>query len=144
MTVDAVYDAITIARLSVEAALAPLVLTKQGGTGAPRLYWRKPATGALALGPVVVQQSQDNGGENSSFLGIGAWESEWALRALANNDATAEEWLAAVRGGMHSLALPAGYSNYSIQAIYDRPLVLPPDQQVYQSAEVWLLRITRT
>lgn len=143
MTVAAVYDAITIARLSVEAALKPLVLIQQGGTGAPRLYWRKAATGAPL--PCVVHQSQDQGGQNTPFLGIGGWVGEWAVKALANDDATAEAWLAAIRPGMDSLALPAAFpTGYSIQAIYDRPLVLPPDQQVFQAAAIWLLHITRS
>lgn len=142
MTVAAVYDAITIARLAVEAALKPLVLTQQGGVGVPRLYWRKAVTGAPL--PAVVHQSQDAGGVNASFLGYGGWEGDWTVKTLANDDATAEAWLAAIRTGMDSLALPASFSTgYTIQAIYDRPLVLPPDLQVYQSAAVWIVYIVR-
>lgn len=142
MTVAAVYDAITIARLSVEAALKPLVLTQQGGVGVPRLYWRKAVTGATL--PAVVHQSQDAGGVNAPFLGFGGWEGDWTVKALANTDELAETWLAAIRTGMDSLALPASFpTGYSIQAIYDRPLVLPPEQQVYQSAAVWIVRIFR-
>lgn len=142
MTVAAVYDAIAIARLSVEAALKPLVLTQQGGVGAPRLYWRKAVTGAAL--PCVVHQSQDGGGVNDPFLSVGGWSGEWTVKALANDDATSETWLAAIRGGMDALALPATFpTGYTIQAIYDRPLVLPPDQAVYQAAAVWLIRITR-
>jgi hypothetical protein len=143
VTVAAVYDAITIARLSVEAALKPLVLTQQGGVGVPRLYWRKAQAGAPL--PAVVHQSQGAGGVNASFLGFGGWEDEWTVKALANTDELAESWLAAIRAGMDSLVLPAAFpTGYSIQAIYDRPLVLPPDQQVFQSAAIWIIRITRS
>ena len=143
MTVAAVYDAVTIARLSVEAALRPLVLTQQGGVGVPRLYWRKAVTGSPL--PCVVHQSQGGGGQNASCLGFGAWEDEWTIKALANDDATGEAWLAAIRTGMDALTLPAAFpTGYSIQAIYDRPLVLPPEQQVFQSAAIWIVRITRT
>jgi hypothetical protein len=143
LTVAAVYDAITIARLSVEAALKPLVLTQQGGTGAARLYWRKAVTGAAL--PCVVHASQDQGGINDSFLGIGGWSGEWTVKALANTDDLAETWLAAIRTGMDALALPAAFpTGYSIQAIYDRPLVVPPDLSVFQAAAIWLIRITRS
>lgn len=141
--VAAVYDAVTIARLAVEAALKPLVLAQQGGVGVPRLYWRKAVTGAAL--PCVVQQSQDGGGINDSFLGFGGWFGEWTVKALANDDATAEAWLAAIRAGMDALVLPASFpTGYSIQAIYDRPLVLPPDQLVFQSAAIWIVRIMRS
>lgn len=138
-----VYDAIAIARLSVEAALAPLVRAQHNNSGEARLYWFKPPAGQPPL-PYVVHQTQDRGGLPAHFLNIGAWAGLWAVKVLANSAALAEEWLAAIDGGMDSLALPSGYTGYSIQADYEQPLVLPPDQDVWQSGAIWRIRITRS
>lgn len=137
-----VYDAITIARLSVEAAVKPLVLAQQGGTGAPRFYWQRQSANVY---PCAIHQSQDRGGEGASFLNIGAWAGLWTIQAYANDQTTADAWLAAIQGGMASLAPPTGYtSGYSIQADYDRPLILPPDRDIYPSGAIWRIRITRS
>lgn len=136
-----VLDAIAIARLSVEDAVKPLVLVQQGGTGAPRFYWQRQSVNTY---PCAIHQSQDRGGKGASFLDIGAWSGLWAIQAYATDQTTAEDWMAAIRGGMDSLALPTGYTGYSIQADYEQPLSLPPAENIWQAGAIWRIRITRS
>jgi hypothetical protein len=136
-----VYDATTIARLSVDDAVRPLVAAKQADSKAVRFFWRRQS---LNIYPCVIHQSQDNGGTGAHFLNIGAWAGLWVIQAFAKDQATADEWLAAVRAGMDALAIPSGYSSLSIQADYEQPLILPPDQDIYPSGAIWRIRITRS
>jgi hypothetical protein len=138
---DGVYDALTITRQSIEDALGPLVAAQQGGNGAVRLYYQRQTADRY---PCVVHQSQDNGGTADHRIGAGGWSGLWTLRALATDSATAEAWLAAVRAGMDDLTLPAGYSGYTIDALFDRPLALPPSENIHQAAAIYRVRIART
>lgn len=140
MTVAAVYDAVTIARLSVEAALKPLVLTQQAGVGVPRVYWKLQTANIY---PCVIHHSQDRGGQNASFLATGRWSGLWTVQAFATDPAVAEAWYAAIRPGMDSLALPSGYTGYSIQAIFDTTLDLGTDKGMWPAGAIWEILITR-
>jgi hypothetical protein len=140
MTVAAVYDAITITRRAVEAALGPLILAQQGGTPPTRLYWQRQS---MNVYPCVIHQNQDRGGLNASFLSFGSWEGEWVVQAFATDQETADTWLAAVRGGMDSLSLPAGWTAISIQAVYDHPVVVPPQENIWPAGALWRVRLTR-
>ena len=136
-----VLDAILIARQSVDDALRPLVAAKQNDGKAVRLYWQRQS---VNLYPCVIHQSQDRGGQDASFLAIGGWSGLWAVQTYAMDQATADDWLAAIRDGMDDLALPSGYTGYSIQADFEQPLVVPPDESIWQAGAIWRIRITRT
>lgn len=141
MPTTPIADAVTIARLSVEAALSPLVATQQGDGLAVRLrYQRMPAAYTL---PYVVHQAQDGGGLGDPFLDGAGWMGLWAVKVFATTITTADAWLSAIRGGMDSLSLPAGYSGLSIRADFERPLVIPPDGETWQAAALWRIRIYR-
>lgn len=141
MTTTPVYDAITIARESVSAALAPLVAAQQADGLAVRLrYQRMPAAFEL---PYCVHQNQDQGGAPELLLNGAGWSGLWVVKVFATAIGVADAWLAAIRGGMDSLSLPAPYTGYSIRADFDRPLVIPPDGEVWQSAALWRIHIYR-
>lgn len=141
MPTTPIADAVTIARLSVEAALSPLIATQQGDGLAVRLrYARMPAAYTL---PYVIHGLQDGGGAADPTLDGAGWAGLWAVKVFATSIATADAWLAAIRGGMDSLSLPAGYSGLSIRADYERPIVIPPDGETWQAAAMWRIRIYR-
>lgn len=128
-------DAISIVRTALYAALSPLCGTYQG---LPRCYWLVAAQGAPL--PLLVYQSQDGGGQDASLLGQGGWAGLITVKALASSPSAAEALLAGVPAALEGLSAPAGYT---IRATFNRPLVLPPKDTVWQAAHIYRIQLYR-
>jgi hypothetical protein len=122
-----IYDAIYILRKAIYEALDPLT--------ASGIFWFQAAQGAAL--PFAIYQSQDLGGSAEKAVGKVWWRGLVTLRALATSQSAAETLMTAIRPGMASLA----FTGYSIQATYDRPIVIPPDDGVWQTAHSFLVEI---
>lgn len=135
-------DALTVVRVALLAALAPLCGTYNGNR---KCYWQiqepDPDTGTLAPLPIIVFQSQDGGGQDASFLGLGGWEGEITIRALALTLADAEAQIASVPAALEALANPVGYT---IRATFLRPLALSPKDLVYTAAQIYRIQLYRS
>ena len=118
-----IYDAIHIVRRAVFEALDPL--TTAG------VYWQQAAQGAAL--PFVIYQSQDGGGSANKRLSNLGWQGLITVKALAANQSAAETLMLAVSPGMGALSA----TGYSISAEYERPIVLPPQDGVWQCCHQW-------
>lgn len=118
-----IYDAVHIVRKAIFEALDPL--TTAG------VYWQRAAQG-VAL-PFVVYQSQDGGGAADKRLNMLGWQGLFTIKALASSQSAAETLMLLVAPGMTSLSA----TGYSISAEYERPIVLPPDADVWQCCHQW-------
>lgn len=123
-----VLAAIRILRTAVFQALGPLTLTG--------VYWQRADQG-VAL-PFVVYQSQDLGGAAVERIGSLDWQGLVTVKALAGSQSAAETLLAAVAPGMASLSAAGS----SITTRYVRPIVIPPDGDIWQAAHQWRVWIT--
>lgn len=128
-------DAIAIVRVALYSALSPLCASYNGR---PKCYWLVAEQGAPL--PLMISQSQDNGGQDASFLNGGGWEGLITVKALAASQSAAEALLAGVPAALEGMAHPSGYT---IRATFDRPLVLPPKDGVYQDAQIWHITLYR-
>jgi hypothetical protein len=122
-----IYNAITVLRFAVAAALTPL--TSAG------VYWLR-ADQDVPL-PYVIFQSQDLGGKAVERVGELSWEGLVTVRALASDQGAADTLMGAIVGGMATLS----YAGHTITARYVRPIVIPPDGDTWQSAHQWRVHI---
>ena len=129
-------NAISIVRQALYASLSPLCATYQG---LPKCYWLVAAQGAPL--PLLVMQSQDGGGQDASLLGLGGWAGLITVKALATSQSAAEALLAGVPDALAALANPDGYT---IRATFNRPLVLPPKDGVWQAAQSYQIQLFRS
>lgn len=137
-----IADAIKVVR----KALAPALTTLTGShNGIPKCYWTvqtpDPTTGQLAPLPVIVFQSQDAGGRDSSMLNLAGWTGDVTIKALAKTQDAADAQLAGVPAVMAALANPTGYT---ITATFKRPLALPPIDGVWQSGLIYTIELYRS
>jgi hypothetical protein len=130
MTTTPIYAAISLVRVAVGSAL-------QARTG--RSVWWQSAPGS-ATRPFVVFQSQDNGGRGERQIGALDWSGLIVVKAIADTMSAAEALLAQVAPGMEALST----TGYNISAAYDRPIVLPPDGAIHQSAHQWRVSLHRS
>ncbi len=128
-------DALTIVRVALYAALSPLCGRYNNN---PKCYWLIAEEGATF--PLMVYQSQDGGGQDASYLGIGGWQGDITIRALASKLSEAENLIAGVPAALESLANPAGYT---IKATLVRPLVIPPKDRVWTAAQIYRIQLYR-
>lgn len=143
MTAAPVTAAIPLVRRSIYQALAPLMGAYQDGNGNAKAYWMQAEQGIAR--PFVVFQSQDLGGMADDYIGTAGWEGLIALRALADTQSATETLLGVVLPGMGSLALPSGYTGYSISATWERPLVVPPTVDgIWTSGALYRVSIYRS
>ena len=124
-----IYDVITRLRFALVAALT--ARTTRG------VYWLEAPSGAAR--PFVVVQSQDLGGRAERQIGALDWSGLIVVKALADTLGAAEALMTQVAPGMDALAS----TGYSVVATYDRPIVLPPDAGIWQSAHQWRVSIHR-
>lgn len=137
MTVIPIYPAIRLIRFAIVPALAALA----GGRG---VYWLQASEGAAF--PFIVVQSQDAGGRGEPRLSSLGWSGLITVKALAqangngNAQAAAETLMEAVAPGMDALIAPAGYD---LSVNYQRPVVIPPSDGVWQAAHIWRVSLER-
>jgi hypothetical protein len=125
-----IYESITKMRYAVSAALT--ARTTRG------VYWQEaPGT---ATRPIVVFQAQDGGGRGERQIGALDWSGLVVVRAIADTTSAAEQLMASVAPGMEALSTVG----YTISAAYDRPIVIPPDGNVHQSAHQWRVYLHRS
>ena len=130
MTTTPIYDAITRMRYAVSAALT--ARTSRG------VYWLEAPSGATR--PFVVFQSQDLGGRGERQIGALDWSGLIVVKAVADSVGAAEALMGQVAPGMEALTTPS----HTITAIYDQPIVLPPDGSIHQAAHQWRVSIHRS
>lgn len=131
MTVTPIYSAIRLVRFSIVAALSARTTRS--------VWWlQAPQT---AVRPLLTAQSQDAGGRAERQIGALDWSGLIVVKAIADTLGAAEALMASVAPGMDALTTQAGYS---ITAIYDRPVVIPPDGGVWQAAHQWRVSINRS
>lgn len=118
-----IFNAIYLVRNAVFDALDPL--TTAG------VYWQQAVQTATL--PYVIYQSQDGGGSADKKLNALGWQGLVTVRALASSQSAAETLMTAVAPGMASLSA----SGYGIMAEYERPIVLPPANGVWQCCHQW-------
>jgi hypothetical protein len=127
MSTAPIIPALEIVRKSIYTALD--ALTTSG------VYWlQSPESAAL---PLVIFQSQDLGGDSVKRVGDIAWSGLVTVRALATSQGAAETLMNAIAPGMASLAVPIAYPGYTISTEYERPIVIPPADGVWQSSHQW-------
>lgn len=137
MSVAPIYSAIRLVRFAITPALVALA----GGRG---VYWLQAPEGATL--PYVIVQSQDAGGRAEPHLSALGWSGLITVKALAasngsgNAQANAETLMEAVAPGMDNLTAPA---LYDLSAIYERPIVVPPAEGVWQCGHVWRVTLER-
>jgi len=122
MSTTPILDAIRILRTAIYAALSPLNSAA---------YWQQADQGVAR--PFVVFQSQDAGGQAEKRIGDHGWSGLVTVKALADNQSAAESLLATVAPGMASLS----YAGRDIAAEFERPLVVPPLDDVWQAGGIW-------
>jgi hypothetical protein len=127
MSTTPILDAIPILRAAVYAALAPLNAA---------IYWLQADQGVAR--PFVVYQSQDLGGSAVKRIGDHGWSGLVTVKAIADTQGAAEALYATVAPGMGSLA----HAGYGIIAEFERPLVIPPLEDIWQSGGVFRVTIT--
>lgn len=126
MSGDPITDAIELLRYAVYAALSPLHSA---------VFWMQ-ATQETPL-PFVIFQSQDAGGQSLKWLSSHGWAGLVTVRALAESQSAAEALYKQVAPGMQVLYRPG----HSISAVWERPIVLPPRDGVWQSGGIWRVTI---
>lgn len=137
MSAAPIIEAIRLVRFAITPALA----ARSGGKG---VYWLQAPEGTAY--PFVVVQSQDNGGEGTPRLNSLGWSGLITVKTLAqtngsgNAQASAEALMEAVAPGMDNLTAPAGYD---LSVAYDRPVVIPPLDGVWQCAHIWRVTLER-
>lgn len=122
-----IYSAITVLRTAIFNALDPL--TTAG------VYWQRATQGVAP--PYVIAQSQDAGGNAVKTIGAFGWQGLVTVKAIAPTLSAAEALLAAVVPGMASLA----YTGFSFVSRYERPIIIPPDGDIWQAAHQWRIFI---
>ena len=125
-----ILDAIELMRASVYAALA-------ARTARPVRWLQAGETDAL---PLVIFLSQDAGGNADARIGRVDWQGIITVKAAADTPSGAAALLADVAPGMDALVVPTGYA---IRATYLRPIILPPDDGVWQSGHSWRVFLTQ-
>jgi hypothetical protein len=123
-----IYSVIQILREAIQAALDPL--TTAG------VYWAEADQDAGL--PVVIGQSQDNGGADVSYVGAFDWSGLVAIRCLAAALPTAETLLASIAPGMETLS----HAGVTITTRPIQPLTIPPFEGVYQAGRIWRIRMS--
>lgn len=130
MAIAPIFSAITLVRFAVVGALDPL--TTSG------VYWTQaPST---ATRPFIVLISQDAGGRGEAHLNGLGWSGLITVKALADTLPAAEALLATVAPGMSAIVAPA---NYDMAVEYVRPVVIPPQDSVWQCGHVWMVSLER-
>lgn len=125
-----ILTSITLVRFAIVGALDPL--TTSG------VYWIQAPSSAVR--PFVVIQSQDAGGRGEANLNSLGWSGLITVKALADTLGAAETLLAAVAPGMFAVVAPA---NYDMAVVYERPVVIPPLDNVWQVGHVWRVHLER-
>lgn len=128
-------NALDVVRVALYAALSPLCGAYNSH---PKCYWLIAELGAPL--PLLVFQSQDGGGQDASFIGLGGWQGEITIRALAASPNAAAAQLAGVPAALEALTNPAGYT---IRATFLRPLTLPPKDGVWTSGQIYRIHLYR-
>jgi hypothetical protein len=118
-----IYPAIAVLRKAIFEALDPL--TTAG------VYWVQAAQGAAL--PFVIFFSQDGGGQAEKTIGNLSWSGLVTVKALANSQSAAETLMGATAPGM---AAPTA-AGYTISTNYQRPIVIPPVDGVWQCGHLW-------
>lgn len=137
MSVTPIYSSIRLVRFAIVPALAAL----SGGRG---VYWLQAPEGATL--PVVIVQSQDAGGVSTPRLNSLGWSGLITVKALAqangngNAQAAAEALMEAIAPGMDNLTAPSGYD---LSVEYVRPVVIPPQEGIWQAAHIWRVSLER-
>lgn len=132
-----IYDSIELVRFCV----VPALKLRSGSAG---VYWLEKTDGATY--PFVVVQSQDLGGQGVPRLNSLGWTGLITVKALAqangtgNAQASAETLMKAVAPGMDTLIAPVGYD---LSVVYQRPVVIPPLDGVWQAAHIWRVNLER-
>lgn len=127
-----VTSALTILRMSVGAALAPIAPTWQA---TPARWWKLPPQGAalaLAAGELsagLVYASADDGGLATAWIGSDGWAGEVLIKALARRIDQAEALLALVPPRMATLTA----TGYTLTATFIGPRDLPTADGVAQT-----------
>jgi hypothetical protein len=126
-----IYDSITRVRFSIVAALTART--------ARAVYWLEAPSNAVR--PFLVAQSQDLGGRAERAIGTLDWSGLIVVKAIADTLGAAEQLMVSVAPGMDALATITGYN---ISALYDHPVVIPPDGGLWQSAHQWRVSLHRS
>ena len=132
---DPIPLAIPIAKAAICGALSPLVGVDVQGMAA--CYWLKAPLEAPF--PCFVFQSQDNGGQRRDFLDAGGWEGLMTIKALDRTPKGADTLLATVPPALSSLSA----AGYTITALLERPLTMPPLDNVWTSGLIYRMTIVR-
>lgn len=122
MSTAPILDAIPLLRTAIYQALSPL---------ASAVYWQQADQGVAR--PFVVYQSQDAGGQAEKRIGDHGWSGLVAVKAIADTQSAAESLYATVALGMDNLA----HAGYGMSAEFERPLVVPPLDDVWQAGGTW-------
>jgi hypothetical protein len=150
MTVTPLYSAIPVLRNAVcdalgvlmAAATPPVGLSYLDSAGRVKCYWTQAdqadANGRVVVPPCVIAQSQDDGGRAVKTIGELGWGGLITVRALAKYLAYAEVLMNAVAPAMESLST----AGYSITAVYERPVTIPPRDGIWQAAHQWRVSIS--
>lgn len=140
MVAAPIYSSIRFVRVAVVSALSAL-------SGTAVVYWLEKADSVPGeIYPFVIVQSQDLGGQADPWIGDLGWRGLITVKALAdangtgNAQADAEALMEQIAPGMESLTAPAGHS---LRAAYQRPIVVPPLDGVWQAGHTWRVRLER-
>jgi hypothetical protein len=134
MSTEPILSAELIIATAIRDALAPFAGTYNDR---PKVYWQIAEQGAPR--PYLVAQGQSDIGRVDYIGDVGA-TALITLKALADSAKAARDLLAAASAGMRNLT----YAGYTIQARYIRSPLIPPINNVYQSAHIYRITIERS
>lgn len=131
---DPILTAETILTTAIRNAIAPFVGLHQGR---PKVYYQLAEQGATR--PLIVFQFQSDIDRLAYVGNIGA-TALVTIKAQADDPDSAADLLADASPGMADLA----FDGYSLTAVYVRSPIIPPIADVYQSAHIFRITITRS
>lgn len=99
-----------------------------------------PAGDPAHLAAALVAHSQDAGGGLAAHVGSAGWAGLMTLRCYAPTLLRVRAGFAAAATAMDALASPSGYA---INAHWQRPLTLPPQDGLLARAGIWRVTIRR-
>lgn len=129
-----ILTAETILTTAIRTALAPFVGLHQGR---PKVYYQLNTDGAPR--PLIVFQFQSDISRLDWVGNVGA-TALVTIKAQADDPDSAAELLADASPGMAGLA----FDGYSLAAVYVRSPIIPPIADVYQSAHIFRITLTRS
>jgi hypothetical protein len=133
MSAEPILTAELIIATAIRDALAPYAGTYNDR---PKVYWQLAEQGAPK--PYLIAQGQSDI-SRVDYIGDVSATALVTLKALADNAKAARDLLFQAAPGMNNLT----YAGYSVRARYVRSPIIPPLNNVYQSAHLYRITIER-